>query len=193
MGEPERPGGKLALGLVLFGALVLVRRALGLPTARRNRRRSVGRAALAAGHETSDVHIGGIVATGVGLLVTLAVVFAAVSWLQTRFTGRALPLAPPAARATPAAPPLPPDPRLEAVAGQELHELRAAQERLLHGYDWIDRPAGIARIPIERAIDLLAERGLPARPDSEGDAFRDRGLGTPSDPSSGRTAEAARP
>jgi hypothetical protein len=31
------------------------------------------------------------------------------------------------------------------------------------GYAWVDREKGVVRIPVERAIDLLAERGLPAR------------------------------
>jgi hypothetical protein len=33
-------------------------------------------------------------------------------------------------------------------------------ERLSH-YGWVDRAAGIAHIPIDRAIDILAKRGLP--------------------------------
>lgn len=31
----------------------------------------------------------------------------------------------------------------------------------LAGYGWVDRSAGVARIPLERAIDLVAEQGLP--------------------------------
>ena len=34
--------------------------------------------------------------------------------------------------------------------------------RALQHYGWVDRKAGIARIPIEHAIELLAARGLPA-------------------------------
>jgi hypothetical protein len=35
--------------------------------------------------------------------------------------------------------------------------LRAKQLKQLAGYGWADRDAGIARIPIERAMDLRAE------------------------------------
>ncbi len=35
--------------------------------------------------------------------------------------------------------------------------LRAKQKQQLTGYGWVDRDAGVARIPIERAIDLRAE------------------------------------
>jgi hypothetical protein len=40
-------------------------------------------------------------------------------------------------------------------------EKRAA----LHGFGWADKAAGIARIPIEDAMRIIAERGLPARSD----------------------------
>jgi hypothetical protein len=46
---------------------------------------------------------------------------------------------------------------------QELQELRAAEDAVLRSYSWVDRAGGIVRMPIDRAIDLLAERGLPAR------------------------------
>jgi hypothetical protein len=36
--------------------------------------------------------------------------------------------------------------------------LRDAQRAELDKYEWLDRDAGIVRIPVERAIDLVAER-----------------------------------
>jgi len=41
--------------------------------------------------------------------------------------------------------------------------LLAAQDEKLTSYGWIDRSNGIVQIPIERAMDLLAQRGLPSR------------------------------
>lgn len=38
------------------------------------------------------------------------------------------------------------------------------QERELNSYEWVDEKAGIARIPIERAMELTAQRGLPVLP-----------------------------
>lgn len=58
---------------------------------------------------------------------------------------------------------LPPQPRLEVASGAELRQLRAREERLLSSYGWVDKDAGIARIPIERAMALLAQQGLPFR------------------------------
>lgn len=58
----------------------------------------------------------------------------------------------------------PPAPRLQVDPRLDIHDYRAAQERLLTTYGWVDEQAGVVRIPIERAIDILAERGLPAVP-----------------------------
>jgi hypothetical protein len=40
----------------------------------------------------------------------------------------------------------------------------AKQDRVLGSYDWVDKNNGVVRIPIDRAIDLVAERGLPVIP-----------------------------
>lgn len=58
---------------------------------------------------------------------------------------------------------LPPEPRLQETPIQDLRAMRAAEDRILNSYGWIDKDAGTVRIPIDRAIDLLAQRGLPAR------------------------------
>jgi hypothetical protein len=63
---------------------------------------------------------------------------------------------------------LPPEPRLQVSPQQDLRQMRAAETAVLHSYGWVDRQAGIVRIPIERAIELLAERGLPARREGRG-------------------------
>ena len=54
-----------------------------------------------------------------------------------------------------------PAPRLEVKSGASLAELRAAEETDLNSYGWIDRNAGTVRIPIDRAMKLILERGLP--------------------------------
>ena len=55
----------------------------------------------------------------------------------------------------------PPEPRLEPFPLAPGQKLRAEEEALLTTYGWVDRKAGMARIPIDRAIEILAERGLP--------------------------------
>jgi hypothetical protein len=58
----------------------------------------------------------------------------------------------------------PPAPRLQAVPALELGEYRAQQHQLLGEYRWLDQEQKIVRIPIERASQLLLERGLPKVP-----------------------------
>jgi len=55
-----------------------------------------------------------------------------------------------------------PAPPRKAIPGRELLEMRAAEDAALHSYGWVDRRAGIVRIPIDRAMELVAKRGLPA-------------------------------
>lgn len=57
-----------------------------------------------------------------------------------------------------------PGPNLEIDPHNDLVALRARNEAELNSYGWVDRTNGIVRIPIERAMDLLAQRGLPVRP-----------------------------
>lgn len=56
---------------------------------------------------------------------------------------------------------LPPAPRLQVNPVRDMAELRRAEDRVLNGYAWVDEEAGIARIPIDRAMAIVAEKGLP--------------------------------
>ena len=116
----------------------------------------------ATSHETSDVDsrvaglFGGVLAT------VILVLMATTYWIYEFTTSRQ------AAR-YPAVSPLAytrestPEPRLQIDAPRELRELRAAEEAALHGYAWIDKDRAMIRIPIDRAIEVLAQRGLPVR------------------------------
>ena len=67
---------------------------------------------------------------------------------------------------------LPPMPRLQSAPITDLKDMRAAEDQILSGYGWVDQQHGVVRIPIDRAIDLLAQRGLPARPQNEPQSAR---------------------
>jgi hypothetical protein len=56
-----------------------------------------------------------------------------------------------------------PDPLLEKDEHTKIDELRSKEEKMLYSYGWVDEKAGTVHIPIERAMDLLAQRGLPIR------------------------------
>jgi hypothetical protein len=57
----------------------------------------------------------------------------------------------------------PPPPRLQENPGVDLREFRRREDEILRTYGWVDRNHGVLRIPIDRAMKLIAERGLPSR------------------------------
>jgi len=58
-----------------------------------------------------------------------------------------------------------PTPRLQTDDGyQEISDMHAKEDLLLENYSYIDQGKGTVRIPIERAMELIAERGLPVVP-----------------------------
>lgn len=57
-----------------------------------------------------------------------------------------------------------PSPKLEEDERGQLNGIRMEEEKTLYSYGWLDEKAGTVRIPIERAMDLLVQRGLPVRP-----------------------------
>ncbi len=61
-----------------------------------------------------------------------------------------------------------PTPRLQLDDGnQEIADLHAKEDLLLNNYSWVDKSQGKVRIPIELAIELIAQRGLPVAPAAE--------------------------
>jgi hypothetical protein len=54
----------------------------------------------------------------------------------------------------------PPPPRLQVNAPRDFREFRSAEEERLGSYGWTDRATGMVHIPIERAMDLIARRGV---------------------------------
>lgn len=57
-----------------------------------------------------------------------------------------------------------PEPRLETDERSEINDFVYHQEETLNSYGWVDQSAGVVRIPIDRAMQLVAERGLPTVP-----------------------------
>jgi hypothetical protein len=59
-----------------------------------------------------------------------------------------------------------PAPQLEVNERTELNDERLREENTLNTYDYVDKNAGTIHIPIDRAMDLLVQRGLPVRSQS---------------------------
>ena len=58
-----------------------------------------------------------------------------------------------------------PTPRVQTDDGnQDVADLHAREDLLLNNYSWVNQPQGKVRIPIERAMELIAQRGLPVAP-----------------------------
>jgi len=57
-----------------------------------------------------------------------------------------------------------PQPRLEQNERMEINEFRLHEEKTLASYGWVDEKAGVVRIPIDRAMQLTAQRGLLTTP-----------------------------
>jgi hypothetical protein len=57
-----------------------------------------------------------------------------------------------------------PQPRLETDERTEIFQFREKEEKRLDSYGWVDQKAGIVHIPIARAMQLVAERGLNTTP-----------------------------
>jgi hypothetical protein len=64
----------------------------------------------------------------------------------------------------------PPAPRLQARPEVELAELRAQEDAILGSYAWVEKDRGVVRIPIEEAMRIVAERGMPTFPTPSDDA-----------------------
>jgi hypothetical protein len=115
-------------------------------------------------HETTDVNVGGVLLFGAGLIVVAAIVHLLV-WVMFGYFNsreairgrREYPLAAAQENRNP------PEPRLQTTPREDMRALRAHEDEVLTTYGWVDRNAGIVRIPIEEAMKIVVQKGLPAR------------------------------
>jgi hypothetical protein len=57
----------------------------------------------------------------------------------------------------------PPEPRLQIRPKSDLEQLHASEDKVLTSFAWVDKDAGVVQVPIERAMQMLLAKGLPAR------------------------------
>jgi len=169
---------------VVIGALLRRRPARQLP-------QGVDPADLATGYEHTDMNATVVASAAIGLVIMLGLVVIVVTLLGQFMVGIPFSVSRPAdliggLQAAPA--PTPPVPELESEPGQTLDPYRAAEEQKLNSYGWVDRATGVIRIPIDRAMDLTAQQGLPSRP-TPAATPTDNGSTSPSVASSGRVDE----
>jgi hypothetical protein len=125
--------------------------------------------------EREDLSAGGIFAFLVGLAVVgllmhliLAGMYRYLDTYEKTHQSQPGPMARPAAadmrQATPQEANKFPMPRLETNERAQLNDERLKEEQILNTYGWMDQKAGVAHIPIDRAMDLIVQQGLPTAP-----------------------------
>jgi len=118
------------------------------------------------GYEKTDAHAGDTYRAGfyiLGVMVLTALVLVP----MYRFLGRteARDQKPGATVLKPdAGAPAPSFPKLVASEPAVLAEFRAQEEAFLTSYGWVEKDKGLARMPIDAAMRIVAERGLPQFP-----------------------------
>ncbi|HEY3228230.1 MAG TPA: hypothetical protein VGJ87_03360, partial [Roseiflexaceae bacterium] len=114
------------------------------------------------GHEVGDVRIRNVVLVVGAMLVAAVVIYLGLGAFFALLNDRAITADVPASPLSQTEQ-LPPAPRLQVAPAEDLEKLRTAEQQRLNSYEWVDRSAGVVRIPIDRAMALIAERGLPTR------------------------------
>jgi len=97
----------------------------------------------------------------VSMMIGASIVYGTYVWLESRrdaqdAAARRYPLAQGVAQT-------PPAPNLQTQPFKDVLQLKTEQRAQLHSYGWVDKANGVVHIPIERAMALTLQRGLPAR------------------------------
>lgn len=113
--------------------------------------------------EKSDVNSRAVIIGGAcflaGMWLTVGLLFFYFVYLKSYRAE----VSPPALPATRTGATLPPEPRLQSSPEQDLRSFRAREDWELKHYYWLDKKEGRVAIPIEQAIRMLAQRGIPAQ------------------------------
>jgi hypothetical protein len=112
-------------------------------------------------HDDSELDLKVIVGFAIGLAAFTLVVLAVMWWMGVVFKrqeeAKDRPPSPiPEARQDP----IPPGPRLRPSPPRDLAELHAVDREALTTYGWVDQSRGVARIPIDRAMSIVVDKGL---------------------------------
>ncbi len=121
---------------------------------------AAGQTTAGAGYEPSDLKPRTIAIFGLSLALVVAACLIVAAWMFGFFAARRAEedvLPSPLARVE-----VPAGPVLQVYAPGDLARLRAEEDKILSTYGWVDRGAGIVRIPVDQAMQLLVERGPKA-------------------------------
>jgi hypothetical protein len=124
--------------------------------------------------EIDDVNVWAAVKFAIGLLIIGIIAYIGLYGLQKHFEHeRQAAEGPPPLMARGAEDRLPPAPRLQMMPGSpsefrtpdyEMKVMLEDEEKTLKSYGWVDKGGGVVRIPIDEAMRLVVEKGLPTKP-----------------------------
>ncbi len=113
-----------------------------------------------SGHEQRDADVMSLGMIGVALFISVVVVIFACWGLLHAFNRHRAAVERPRPKVAETQKKFP-APGLETQPGVEWQNARVRETQELNSYGWVNRKAGIVRIPIGRAMELIAARGLP--------------------------------
>jgi hypothetical protein len=121
----------------------------------------------AQGHEPRDASVPWIFGIVVFLICSVALIEIALGGLLNRFKHHPAPTDyfQPIRQAVPSV--AGSFPRLQVAPRLDLAQFRAREDEQLTNYGWIDPASGIVRVPIERAMERVLQKGLPVRTNSD--------------------------
>lgn len=112
--------------------------------------------------EHSDISARGVLLTGLGVFLffhlSIGMVYFVFEHFKHVHAEESLPALPVAAHGLPR----PPEPQIQQSPRRDLREFEAAESAQLNSYQWIDQQKGSVTIPIDRAMELIVQRGIPA-------------------------------
>lgn len=115
-------------------------------------------------HEPGDINAPFLTKFGIGMSF-LVVIFLFGLWgLFDYFLKREQSMTELTKKGLPALQKQPPEPRLQRLPARDMQQMLADENRAMQQYGWVDPDKGIIRIPVSRAMDIIAAKGLPANP-----------------------------
>ena len=117
------------------------------------------------GYEHADANVRRLYEFGASLAILIIVVMCAMVYTYDFFAKHES-LGPPASPFENQRE-LPPQPRLQPHPATDLKRYCELEQQQLSTYGWMDQQTGVVRVPVDRAMDMVLQKGLPARPASQ--------------------------
>jgi len=99
----------------------------------------------------------------VGIIVTGVLMYALYQQLKSAEVKRDAPASPLVDRSVHR---MPPPPLLQTRPHPDLAAYQAAERQATQSYGWVDEAQGVIHIPVDRAMEMVVEQGLPWKPSS---------------------------